>query len=178
VLSSPSPILTARLALVSMSDAFMRASVEGQLERATGLLGVDLPPDWPVGAEHALRLRIEQLAADPSSQPWLLRAIVLRERPHMIGRIGFHAPPTDDGSVEIGYAISPTYRRHGYAEEATRAMFAWAQQQRAISRFVASVSPSNEPSLNLVRKLGFQQVGAQLDEIDGEELVFELLTHR
>jgi len=38
------------------------------------------------------------------------------------------------------------------------------------------VSPDNEPSLNLVRKLGFAQTGSQIDEIDGLELVFELPT--
>ncbi len=38
----------------------------------------------------------------------------------------------------------------------------------------ASVSPDNEPSLAIVRRLGFTQVGEQIDEIDGLELVFEL----
>ena len=40
-------------------------------------------------------------------------------------------------------------------------------------RFRASVGAWNEPSLNLVRKLGFAQTGMQVDDIDGEELVFE-----
>jgi len=36
------------------------------------------------------------------------------------------------------------------------------------------VAPNNEPSLGLIRKLGFVQTGVQWDEIDGQELVFEL----
>jgi [ribosomal protein S5]-alanine N-acetyltransferase len=38
---------------------------------------------------------------------------------------------------------------------------------------VASVSPRNPASLALVRSLGFRQVGKQIDEVDGLELVFE-----
>ena len=43
-----------------------------------------------------------------------------------------------------------------------------------IRTFVTSISPENVPSLNLVRKLGFVQVGTQWDDEEGEELVFEL----
>ena len=37
----------------------------------------------------------------------------------------------------------------------------------------ASISPDNEASLALVRKAGFVEVGSQMDEIDGLELIFE-----
>ena len=37
----------------------------------------------------------------------------------------------------------------------------------------ASISPDNEPSLALIRKAGFVEVGSQIDEIDGLELIFE-----
>ena len=36
----------------------------------------------------------------------------------------------------------------------------------------ATVSPINPPSLAVVRRLGFKQVGMQKDEVDGLELVF------
>jgi RimJ/RimL family protein N-acetyltransferase len=50
----------------------------------------------------------------------------------------------------------------------------WATSAHGIRRFVASVSPTNQPSLAIVRKLGFLQTGVQWDGEDGEELVFEL----
>ncbi len=37
----------------------------------------------------------------------------------------------------------------------------------------ASVGPGNEPSLALVRSLGFVAVGEQIDEVDGLEIVHE-----
>ena len=49
----------------------------------------------------------------------------------------------------------------------------WARAE-GIHRFVASVGPGNEPSLAIVRRLGFVEVGRHWDDEDGEELEFEL----
>lgn len=154
----------------------MHASLSGDLALASHLLGAALPPTWPGPAARTLRLRLDQLARDPSLQPWLLRAMVLREpTPRLVGRIGFHAAPDARGALEVGYAVEPADRRQGFALEAVRALFTWAKHNHAITHFVASVSPTNAPSLALVRKLGFVQTGSQWDDEDGEELVFELL---
>jgi len=37
-----------------------------------------------------------------------------------------------------------------------------------------AVSPDNVASLGVIGQFGFQQVGVQIDDIDGEELVFDL----
>jgi [ribosomal protein S5]-alanine N-acetyltransferase len=168
-------IQSARLDLVSLSPAFLRASLEGRLDEAERLLGAVLPPDWPGDRARTVRWRLDDLTVNPGAQPWLLRAIVLREPERtMIGHTGFHDPPGPEGKVEVGYSIRPEYRRRGYAVEAVEALFAWARREHGIQRFVASVGPWNEPSLGLVRKMGFVQTGVQMDEYDGEELVFGL----
>ena len=91
----------------------------------------------------------------------------------VIGSIGFHGPPDAEGRVEVGYRVEPQYRRQGYASEAVRALFDWANATHGITRFIASISPDNEPSLHLSQQFGFEQVGQQMDEIDGLEHVFE-----
>ena len=53
-------------------------------------------------------------------------------------------------------------------------MIRWACAERGVETFVVSISPSNEASLGMAAKLGFEQVGSQIDEVDGEEWVFEL----
>jgi RimJ/RimL family protein N-acetyltransferase len=74
--------------------------------------------------------------------------------------------------VEIGYTIHEQFRRRGLASEAANGMARWAG--RAGGRVLrASISPDNDPSLALVRRAGFVQVGEQYDERDGLELVFE-----
>src|SRR3954453_5051180 len=87
---------------------------------------------------------------------------------------GFHGPPNDDGRVEGGYHVGPGVRRRGFATEAVRALLEWAWREHGISRYRASVAPTNVASLAVVAGLGFRQTGRQWDDIDGEELVFEL----
>jgi RimJ/RimL family protein N-acetyltransferase len=77
------------------------------------------------------------------------------------------------GRVEIGYDVVAGRRRRGYAREAIVGLAAWAFTTGRARVCVASVSPDNAPSLALVDSLGFRQVGEQIDEIDGLELVFE-----
>ena len=43
-----------------------------------------------------------------------------------------------------------------------------------MQRFRASVSPGNVASLAVIGRLGFRQTGVQIDDVDGEELVFDL----
>lgn len=66
-------------------------------------------------------------------------------------------------------------RRRGYATESVLAMMAWAGEEHGVRRFLLSISPDNDPSLGLAGKLGFQRIGSQIDEVDGEEYVFDLI---
>ncbi len=175
--SSPVPtIRTERVELVSMSLAFMRSLVAGDEDAAARELGASLPSGMREDLANFLSYRIPDLEADPASQPWLGRAIVVTHpdgRREVIGTIGFHAPPDETGRVEIGYRVEAAYRRRGIATECIRALLAWAQA-RGTYRFRASVAPDNVASLAIIRAFGFEQVGVQMDEIDGEELVFHL----
>ena len=166
-------IETSRTRLVVMPTDFMQASLTGDRESASRVLGVRIPEEWPDDNDlFMLRIRLEDVAQHPDWAPWLVRAIVDKTEPQMLGYINFHNPPDASGLVEVGYSIFSQHRRRGYAEEATRALFAWALS-RGAKRFRASVSPANDPSLAMVQKLGFRLVGQQWDERDGLELVFE-----
>jgi len=170
---------TDRLELVPLSVEVLAALVEGDRASAARLVPVTIPDGWPSSAEdRLLRLRLRQLRADGTLGPWLLRAIVLRGNGRMVGHVGFHGPPGVNGlrasdAVEIGYTIFTDHRGRGYATEAARAMVAWAGE-RGVRRVIASVAPTNAPSLRIVEKLGFRQIGSQVDDEDGEELVFEV----
>jgi RimJ/RimL family protein N-acetyltransferase len=172
------PIRSRRLELVSLSRQVLEALLDGRRGDAEAGLSVPLPTEWlDRELESFLRLRLGQMQRDSESQPWLVYGVVRRRDRRMIGHAGFHGPPGSwgigPGKVELGYTILPPYRGRGYATEAAEALMSWAGSQ-GIRRFVASVSPENQPSLAIVRKLGFVQTGKQWDEEDGLELVFEL----
>jgi [ribosomal protein S5]-alanine N-acetyltransferase len=172
------PIHTNRLALVPLSPAFLDALLGGRRGDAETALGLELPTDWPDRHDLGfLELRRNQARADPAREEWLPRAIALERR--MIGHIGFHGPPgvngpEKPGALEVGYTVFEPFRRQGYAMEAVVGILEWARAEHGVRHFVASVGPWNEPSLALVRRLGFRQTGTQWDDEDGEELVFEL----
>ncbi|HET7182197.1 MAG TPA: GNAT family N-acetyltransferase [Candidatus Limnocylindrales bacterium] len=159
-----------------MTVPFMEALARDDVAAAAAEIGASVPEDMPDYLRDFLRYRLAQLAEDPTIRPWLGRAIVVRDEAgqrHVIGSVGFHGPPDGDGRLEIGYKVEPAYRRQGMAREAAAALFDWAHREHGIRRFVASISPTNEPSLRLAAGFGFEQVGEQMDEIDGLELVFE-----
>jgi len=171
-----SPVQTKRLELESMSPEFMEALLSGRRAEAEAVAGLALPADWPGDDERFLRLRLRQIQADPSMQPWLMRAIVLGGPTRaFVGHIGFHGRPNDNGAAELGYTVFPEFRRHGYATEATQGLMDWALRQHRMGRFLVSISPDNHPSLAMAVKLGFRQIGEQMDEEDGLELVHELV---
>ncbi len=174
-----SAIHTARLDLIPMTPPVIRALLAGDHGEAGRLLGVCWPADCEIHCD-ALEMRLGQLEAIPGLQPWLIRAMVLREEGVAVGHIGFHSAPGHDsledlapGAVEFGYEVTAAYRRLGLATEAIEALMQWAREEHGVTRFVVSVSPDNLPSLALAAKLGFQKIGSQLDEFDGPEDIFE-----
>jgi ribosomal-protein-alanine N-acetyltransferase len=164
--------------LVPMTPDFVAAVLDGRREDAAALLKIEMPDDFPSeGEKRFLGLRLRQMREDERFQTWCPHAIVLGGR--MIGHAGYHGPPgvnstNNPAAVEFGYRIFPPHRGHGYATQAARMLMNLAEERADIRHFVLSVGPENEPSLAVVRKLGFEQTGEQMDEEDGLELVFEL----
>ncbi len=157
--------------LVALEPAILALIERDDVAAVERELSVRVPAGWT--QTIPARRRLEQLAADPSEQPWLVRAIVLRRDGRVIGSVGFHGPPDPHGRVEIGYDVVPAERRKGYAREAVLGLTAWACATKQARSCAVSITPTNMPSLALARALGFDHVGERIDDIDGRELVLE-----
>jgi ribosomal-protein-alanine N-acetyltransferase len=145
------------------------------MDEAVTELGTSIPRSWPDSdTRRRLMMRLAQMRTNPEDMEWLLRAIVRRVDDELLGVINFHGAPDERGRAELGYTVFEPHRRQGYATEAALAMMRWAHDAHGVRTFVVSISPSNAPSLNMAARLGFVQVGSQIDEEDGEEWVFEL----
>ena len=160
-----------------MTPAFVEAILDGRREEAAALLGAELPTEFPRKGERGfLTLRLRQMREDVRFEDWSPFAVVLDGR--MIGHAGYHGPPGSNTkqnpeAIEIGYTIEPEYRRRGFATAAATELIRRAEE-RGIRHFIACSTPGNEPSLAIIRGLGFTQTGEAMDEEDGLELVFEL----
>jgi ribosomal-protein-alanine N-acetyltransferase len=166
-------VSTPRLDLLVMSPALVAALVQKDWAAADSLASFPIDATTFDGDEHVLARRHAQLTADPTEEPWLFRAAVLRETGTVVGKIGFHGPPDAEGNVEIGYRVDPPYRGRGLATEMAVGLIRWGAEQGATA-CIASVRPDNVPSLTIIERLGFERTGEQIDEIDGLEWVFTL----
>src|SRR5688572_24601598 len=172
-------IATERLLLWPMTAAFLEASLAGDIAAAEAGLGARIESDW-FAERELMQMRRGDLHDDPAARPWLLRAVVERATQQMVGHAGFHTPPNPrylrelglDG-VEFGYTIYPPFRRRGYARETALGLMHWAHEQHGIRSFIASVSPDNLPSVELIEQLGFRRVAAHVDDVDGYEDIYQ-----
>jgi ribosomal-protein-alanine N-acetyltransferase len=170
-----SPIRTPRLELIAFDPLAVKHLLDGDKAAAETILGLRLPMEFPAQDEldGFLDMQLQRMQALPERRAWMARLITSRQSGQAIGHCGFHGPPEMIGRAEIGYTVFLQYRRKGYAKEAAAALVRWAFRHGEKTVY-ASVSPTNVPSLAVVRGLGFKQVGTQDDEVDGRELVFAI----
>ena len=166
-------VATPRLDLVVLPAPLIAALVDGDMTRAKQLSPFPLDEQTFAADGHVLARRHAQLTADPAQEPWLLHAAVLRETGEVVGRVGFHAPPDAEDTVEIGYSTGAAHRGRGIATEMAIGLIRWGAEAGART-CLASIRPDNAPSLAIGQRLGFRRIGEQIDEIDGLEWVFAL----
>ena len=165
-------VLSPRLALIALPEHIIDDLLAGRHRAFTDHVGVPSPGGWPAENRDVLERRKRQLEEGVDHR-WLLRAVVTRTDPVIVGRVGFHGPPDAHGMVEIGYRIDDAHRRRGYGFECARQMVETAERLPGVTVVRASIAPDNTPSLRIAERLGFSQVGEQMDDVDGLELVFE-----
>jgi len=129
-----------------------------------------------VDFQGPLHWRVPQVKADPSSNKWFVRLIVLKENREIIGSTSFHGVPDENGMIEIGLGIEPEFHNQGFAKESLLAMWSWAIDQPGVKSLRYTVSPDNTPSIKVIEYFGFPFTGVQIDEEDGPENIYEIST--
>ncbi|GAA1663387.1 hypothetical protein GCM10009745_01270 [Kribbella yunnanensis] len=168
-------MVTQKIRLVELPPPAMAALLEGDLETAGALTGVELGELFVEDrAKWLWGYRLKQLETEPEAADWIARIVVNEPEGVVVGYTGYHGPPDEVGMVEVGYTVDPAYQRQGYATAMLQALLDRAAHEPAVRVVRASISPGNVASLATVAKFGFVQVGDQWDDEDGLELLFEL----
>jgi RimJ/RimL family protein N-acetyltransferase len=107
------------------------------------------------GTRVAARNLVQQ--AECGNDRWGLFQIILRETGEVIGDIGFHGPPDETGTVEIGYGIVEQYRGRGLAGESAAAICGLAWSRPEVSRIIAQTDRDNAASAGVLRHAGFRE---------------------
>ncbi|MBO2451872.1 GNAT family N-acetyltransferase [Actinomadura barringtoniae] len=159
---------------VALPERVMAALAEGDLTGANTVAGVVLSDYFVTEDARSLwRLRLHQIAGDPSASGWIARAAVAEPEGVVVGHAGFHGPPDGAGMVEVAYSVAPSYRRQGYARAMLLALLERAVREPEVRVVRASIRPDNVASLATLAGHGFVEIGQQWDAVDGLEVVFE-----
>ncbi len=150
-----------RVALVPVAPGVAGAVCAGDRPGLVAALARDLlrpAPDWPSDetAPGFLRLTLDP-APSASVAPdgvWLVT-----HEGAVVGDCGWKGAPSVTGEVELGYGLCPQARGHGLGTEAVALLAAWAERQPGVTLLVAEVHHDNDPSIRLLRRLGFRSTG-------------------
>lgn len=105
---------------------------------------------------------------------WFQLGIFKIDKGELIGDLGIHFLETGE-EAEIGYTISPSSQRQGFAWEVTCATLDYLFLHQGLQSLVASTDPQNVRSRKLLQKLGFHLMEEVLLEDEAvEEIVYRL----
>ena len=121
-----------------------------------------------------LSFRIPKVKINPEFAEIALTLAITKDKKEIIGSSGFHNFPDVKGMVEVGFGIVPEFQNQGFGTELLMGMWRMISTYPRVQTLRYTVSPDNEPSLHIIKKLGFIHCGEQIDEEDGLELIYEL----
>ena len=146
------PLVTPRLTLVPVTAALAAAAREGGAAFAQAIQA-DVPPDWGA-ASLALVGRSAHPAWGPRPAP--MRAVAVHRADNIvIADVRFEPSLQAADEVEIGYGVAHSYRRQGYASEATGAVIDWLFVDGGAAEIIAGCDRRNVASVRTLRRLGF-----------------------
>ena len=83
-------------------------------------------------------------------------AVALKDTDEMVGEI---VVMPKDGTISLGYTFSYKHHRKGYAFESLTALINLLHEQYPEWDFISFTEPENEPSMALLKKLGYKDMG-------------------
>ena len=91
--------------------------------------------------------------------------IVNKETHVIIGDIGFHGQPDENGVVEIGFGFVENERQKGYGFEATQGIMMWLAKHPKVKMVKADCLIDNVGSKRILEKIGMREVTRNEDYI-------------
>lgn len=161
-------LFTGRLELVAATAALARAAATSA-EALGRALECEVPSGWPPWLLKDREARwAAELATDPALAGWSAWYVVQVRPPVLVGSIGFGGRPDGGGCVELGYAMMPKFRRHGYATEAMGALIDWAFSHPEVRRIRAHTPKQDQAAIRTLEKNGLSHVGTVDDVLSFE----------
>ncbi|MBD2496631.1 GNAT family N-acetyltransferase [Nostoc sp. FACHB-280] len=158
-------LITHRLNLVPFNLDVVQVAIKGNAELSS-FLDVKVLPDWYWHDDEFMNnfsMIADILSKYPFQREWGWGSLIIHQADNtLIGHVMVKVIPdstgTPTGSLEIGYYVAPSYRQHGYASEATKAVIDWVLSQPHIKNVTAGCDRDNIASKRVLEKIGMELV--------------------
>lgn len=145
------PLFTQRLRLEPVTPALAQAARAGQAVFAD-VLGAEAPAEWCASSLQLLARSIPEAWAKAAPT----RAVAIhRAEGVVIGDVRFEPSLRAAREFEIGYSVTRSRRRQGYAVEAAGAVIDWLFEDGGAESILAGCDSRNVASVRTLRRLGF-----------------------
>jgi RimJ/RimL family protein N-acetyltransferase len=171
-------VTTGRLRLVALDPELARLE---DTDRAAffDALGAQFESAWPPVAIDAPDLagRLEALSRRPHEAGWGGWIILMGWTPggpdRAVGIGGFFGPPDQNGEIEIGYAMLPSFREQGLATEAVEGLLGWALEDERVKAVRAHTLAHLYASRRVLEKTGFAAAPGAEDAAGDETVRYD-----
>jgi RimJ/RimL family protein N-acetyltransferase len=130
-------------------------------------INTTVQPNWTQFGVGALQYSLERLSENHEESGWWTYFPIHKQDNKLIGSGGYKGKPTIDGTVELGYEISPDYRNRGLATEMTKGLIKNAFKDNRVKSIIARTLGQENPSTMVLQKCGFVKVEKIYDPDDG-----------
>lgn len=113
------------------------------------------PPSRDYVATKTIPERIRMAQGHPGYGLWLAHH---KDSGDFVGRFGLKPDSPGPGDAEIGYRLLPDYWGQGLGSEGTRELLRYAMEDLRAERFVGITMFVNQPSRNLLERIGLNYV--------------------
>lgn len=159
-------IETKNLKLIQCNIEILNEAIAGN-EKLEKKLRVTVQDNWTEFGIGALQYSLDRLSESKDEAGWWTYFPIHKQDNKLIGSGGYKGKPTPEGTVELGYEISPDYRNRGLATEMTNGLIQNAFKDGRIKSIIAHTLGQENPSTRVLKKCGFEKVEEINDPDDG-----------
>jgi [ribosomal protein S5]-alanine N-acetyltransferase len=167
-------IETTRLNLIPFNENHFKALFAKDMALLGFYLDVQTPETWSTFEDAIEALPFFYESYQKHLEPWSSFFAVHRADRFLLGTCGYKFPPDTEGVVEIGYEVHADYRRQGLATEIAQCLTDFAFEHPEVNIVRAHTLAVANPSVLVLKKVGFQFVATVTDPDDGDLWRWEL----
>lgn len=159
-------IETPNLILIPCGAELLTAAIQGN-EILAQRINAAVQDNWTEFGIEALQYALDKQTESADERNWWTYFPIHKLDNKLIGSGGYKGQPATDGSVEIGYEITPEYRKRGLATEMAKGLIENALKDIRVKFIIAHTLGEENPSTSVLQKCGFEIVEEINDPEDG-----------